>query len=63
MSWVLIDILIGVLALLVLAGVSYAGYKHVRQLLGTAKEAGAKVGAVTAEIDALQQQSASHRTT
>ncbi|MCW2543890.1 MAG: hypothetical protein JWM40_1442 [Frankiales bacterium] len=62
MSWVLVDILIGVLALLVLAGVTFAGYKHVRHLLRTAKAAGAKVGAVTAEISALQDHSASHRT-
>ena len=62
MPWVLVDIAIGVLSLLLFAAVVFTGYRHIRHLLRTAKEAGAKVGAVTADINALQEQSASRRT-
>lgn len=62
MLWVLVDILIGVAALAVLAVVGFVGYRHVKQLLRSAKNAGKRVGVVTDEIDKLQRQGASRRT-
>ncbi len=62
MLWVLVDILIGVIALAVLAAVCFAGYRHIKALMRAAKKAGERVGAVTAEIDELQRQGARRRT-
>lgn len=45
MPWVLADILIGVCALLLFAGVALGGYRHVRALLRTGKDASARLGA------------------
>jgi riboflavin transporter FmnP len=60
--WVLLDVLIGVLSLAVLAGVLLAGYRHVRALLRSGKQAGERIGAVMSDIDTLQRESASQRT-
>lgn len=62
MPWVLLDIVIGALAVLLFGGLLYAGYRHVRQLMSTAKTAGSRIGALTAEIDAIQSGSAGRRT-
>ena len=62
MPWVLVDILIGVLALLLLGAALFAGFLHVKQLLRAGKAASARVGVVTAELDALQRQAARDRT-
>ena len=62
MPWLLVDILIGIAALLVLGAVVFAGYLRVRALIRAGKDAGKRVGVVTAEIDALQTQGASRRT-
>jgi flagellar basal body-associated protein FliL len=62
MPWVLVDILIGVLAVLVFGAVALALFRHVKSFTRSAKAAGARVGAVTAEIDAIQSESAARRT-
>jgi flagellar basal body-associated protein FliL len=62
MLWVIVDILIGLLAVAVLGAVCWSGYRHVKALIRAAKQAGERVGAVTAQIDELQRQGASRRT-
>lgn len=62
MSWVLVDILIGVLALALFAAVCFTGFLHVKRLLRAFKAAGRRVGVVTDEINELQRQGASART-
>jgi Flp pilus assembly protein TadG len=62
MPWVLVDILIGALAVVVFGAVAFALFKHVKSLLRSAKDAGTRVGAVTAQIDAIQSESAARRT-
>jgi len=62
MSWVLVDVLIGVLAVGVLLGVSYGLYRHVRALMKTVGKASKRIGGVTAEIEQRQRQGADART-
>ncbi len=62
MPWFLVDVLIGALALAVLAAVCFVGYLHVKRLLRTAKAAGKRVAVVTGEINELQRQGTGHRT-
>ncbi|MCU1587612.1 MAG: hypothetical protein JWN31_1105 [Frankiales bacterium] len=45
MPWVLVDVLIGALALLVLIAALVIGFLHVKALLRTGKSASARVGA------------------
>lgn len=54
MLLVIADVVIGVLALLVLAAVLVSGFRHVKALLRSAKDAGSRVGDATARINELQ---------
>jgi len=60
-SWLLINLLIGLLGLSVIGMVSFAAWTDIRSLRRSAKEAAAQVGAVTAEVDALQSGGVSRR--
>ena len=62
MSWVLLDVIIGLLAVGVLAGVSFGLYRHIKALRKAAGRASERIGAVTAEIDALQDEGNVRRT-
>jgi hypothetical protein len=54
-SWLLIDLLLVVFALVVIGLAGYAGWTHVRSLLRAGKDASARVGAATAALDAVQK--------
>jgi hypothetical protein len=60
-TWVLVDVIIGLLAVGVLIGVGFGLYRHVKALIKTAGRAGERIGSVTAEIDALQDEGARRR--
>lgn len=62
MTWVLFDVIIGLLAVGVLLGVSFGLYRRVKTLIKTGRRASERIGAVTAEIDALQSESSGRQT-
>ena len=61
MTWVLVDVIIGLLAVGVLIGVSFGLYRHVKALMKATGRAGERIGSVTAEINAIQDEGARRR--